>query len=155
MKWIDGTDIDLKQFSGEALCEKLALDMYKGDREAWECPEFLKLTMALLNFDAEISMEGFAAPHSGNLTAGDYAQIIAAFRAIGDEQDAEVLEKALQFDARYTKMIAEAEEGSERINLSDTLFERMTDLEQELYPSTDLDIWSMLYSYLDAQIAAL
>ena len=52
-------------------------------------------------------------------------------------------------------MIAEAEEGSERINLSDTLFERMTDLEQELYPSTDLDIWSMLYSYLDAQIAAL
>lgn len=33
MLWVDGRDIDIKQFSGEELCEKIATDMYGTDNE--------------------------------------------------------------------------------------------------------------------------
>ena len=31
MKWIDESEIDLRQFSGEELCEKLALEILEGN----------------------------------------------------------------------------------------------------------------------------
>ena len=60
MKWIDESEIDLRQFSGEELCEKLALEMYESDQEKWfECENFIQNALFILDFDTVSNMKGF------------------------------------------------------------------------------------------------
>lgn len=33
MRWLDGSEIDIKQFSGEELCDKIGFEMYGNDNE--------------------------------------------------------------------------------------------------------------------------
>ena len=42
MRWIDGSEIDPKQFTGAALCEKLAVDLHGGYDEYLNCADFIK-----------------------------------------------------------------------------------------------------------------
>jgi len=151
MKWIDGSTLDLTQISGEALCEKLALEMYDHDRDHWDCPDFIRNAMCIIDFDSEASMEGFSTPCIGNLTSEYYTEILNAFRAIGDDQDADAIAEALRLDAECRKHLDEAADENEADALLDTLNERIAELEQKLYLNTDFDMWALLYNYLDKQ----
>lgn len=52
MRWIDGSDIDIKLYSGEDLCEKLGGDMYKTKQEDWfKCEEFIQNALLIIDFD--------------------------------------------------------------------------------------------------------
>ena len=43
MRWLDGSEINIKQFSGEDLCEKIGIEMYKNDNKNWfECADFIQ-----------------------------------------------------------------------------------------------------------------
>ena len=151
MKWIDGSELDLTQISGEELCQKLAIDMYQYNRDAWNCPDFIRNAMYIIDFDSEASMEGFAPPSIWNLTAEDYAGIIGAFRAIGDEADADILAETLRLDTQYQEKINSAEDADAQETLQNELLDQIDELETGLYLNTDSDMWSLLYSYLDAQ----
>ncbi len=153
MKWVDGSEIDVRQFTGEALCEKLAMEMWKSGEELWlQCPVFIQHALYILAFDTETNMEGFSTPADGNITPENYARIIRAFRAIGDEQDAAVLEEALALDVQYQQRLDQAEEDDETDAIHDEFSDKLEELEQKLYLNTDSDMWAMLYAYLDTQL---
>lgn len=83
MKWIDGNEIDMKQFSGERLCEKLALEMWD-HREHWsECDEFIQNALFIIDFDTVTNMEGFSTPYDGYFTSEEYLGIIKHFKLSG------------------------------------------------------------------------
>lgn len=59
MKWIDGTEINIKQSTGQSLCEKLAVKMwdYKMEqRLKWA--DFMQVTCFLIDFDTELTTGG-------------------------------------------------------------------------------------------------
>ncbi len=156
MKWVDGSEIDIKQFTGESLCEKLALEMWKNGEELWlQCPAFIQNALYILAFDTETNMEGFSTPHDGNITPENYARMISAFRAIGDGQDAGVLETARSLDAQYQQQLDQAEDDADTDAVHDAFSDKLDELEQQLYLNTDFDMWALLYAYLDAQIGGL
>jgi hypothetical protein len=153
MKWVDGSEIDIKQFTGASLCEKLALEMWKNGEELWlQCPVFLQNALYILAFDTETNMEGFSTPNDGNITPENYARIISAFRAIGDAQDAAVLEEVLSLDAAYQQRLAQAENDDETDEIHDEYSDKLEELEQKLYLNTDFEMWALLYQYLDEQL---
>ena len=93
MRWIDGSEIDIRQFTGEALCEKLAAELWGNAYEQWlECADFIQAASFLIAFDTELTMEGIFTFLENSI--GHYApDIVQAFRAIGDSNDADVLEE--------------------------------------------------------------
>lgn len=150
MQWINGTEIDINGLSGEDICQKLAIEMYDFTREQrLECDEPLKNAMCIIDFDTEANMEGFATPYIGNFSADYYAQIVNAFRAVGDDNDADVIDEALQVDLQYTKLLDSAEDTDEADRLYEEFSDKIDELEQRLYLTTDFDMWSLLYRYLD------
>ena len=153
MKWIDGSELDLKQFSGEQLCEKLALEMYGNDREKWfECDDFIQNALFIIDFDSESNMEGFSTPYIGNFTSDYYEKIINAFRAIGDDNDADILSEALRLDAHYTKLLKEINSKSEFEAVYNEFCGKLDELEKGLYLNTDFNMWALLYDYVEKHI---
>ena len=66
MIWVDGSDINIKQFSGEELYEKIATDMYGTDNEQWlKCSDFIQNALFIIDFDTVLNMEGFPTPYFG------------------------------------------------------------------------------------------
>ena len=132
MKWLDGSELHPEEFTGESLCEKLALELFEYDYQNWlACPEFVQNAAFLIAFDTELAMEGIFGFLENSI--GQYAeQVIQAFRAVGDNRDVEILEHI------------------RRISDDDT--EEIQKLENQLYLNTDFDIWKLLYRYLDEKI---
>lgn len=150
MQWLDGSRIDIKQYSGEMLCEKLADEMWAYDIKEWfKCAEFIQTACFLIAFDTELAMEGIWTFLENDL--GQYAQtIIQAFRAVGAQKEADTLEAICQYappDVRREKFLAGAHEDDTAVE------EAVERLAEKLYLYTDFDIWSLLYRYLDEQIA--
>ena len=149
MKWFDGSELDTKELSGESLCEKLALEMYKYDRDKWlECDEPVRNALLILDFDAVCDMEGFSVPSTGDLTADTYKKMIGAFKAVGDDIDADVLAKALSLDEQYSTSLADEDNSA----AFDQFNEKLSELENSLYINADNDLWNKLYEYLDEYI---
>lgn len=90
--------------------------------------------------------------------------IIQAFRAIGDNNDADILEKICQNappdiirDEFLNTDQAEYEITTFKSNhaLTDEIVEIIEELDNKLYHHTNFNIWDLLYKYLDEQIAVL
>ncbi len=130
MKWLDGSELCPEEFTGESLCEKLALELFRYDYQNWlACPEFVQNAAFLIAFDTELAMEGIFGFLENSV--GQYApNIIQAFRTVGDNQDADIL-------ARICTLSEE---------------ETISQLENQLYLNTDFDIWNLLYQYLDKSL---
>ena len=132
MKWLDGSEINPAEFTGESLCQKLALELFHYDYQNWlACDECIQDASFLIAFDTELAMEGIFGFLENSV--GQYAeQVIQAFRKIGDNQDADIL----------TQICALSEEEEEKAS----------QLESQLYLNTDFDMWKLLYRYLDEKI---
>ena len=153
MRWLDGSDIDVKQFTGETLCDKIGMEMYKYDDEnRLQCDDFIQNAMFIIDFDSVINMEGFPTPYYGYFSEEYYAKIIWAFQAIGDVKDAEILIKAGEEDLHF-QQLRDQKKGTEEWDcIYDEFSEKLDALEQGLYLNTDFDMWSLLYTYLDEHI---
>lgn len=136
MNWLDENNVIIQQYTGESLCEILADKIWDYHREEWlKCPEFIQNACFLIDFDTELNMEGILTLLEN--TIGDYLpHIIKAFRVIGDNQDAEILEEI------------------SHCVLPDTAG-KIVELEQWLYLNRDFDIWELLIQYLDKEIEKL
>ena len=146
MRWIDGKEINIRQFTGETLCEKLATDLWSNDYDQWlKCADFIQTASFLIAFDTELTMEGIFAFLENSI--GHYApNIIQAFRIIGDKNDADILEKICQIappDIMRGEFLSEKSEA------------RIEELNKQLYLHSGIDIWSLLFTYLDEQIENL
>ena len=156
MKWVDGTEIDVRDLSGEDICEKLAIEMYDTDSDQWMlCDECIRNALYIIDFDTETNMEGFSTPYLGNFSADYYAKIKNAFRTIGDDKDADLIEEALRLDSDYTKRLDNADNDEESDRIYNEFREKLGVLEERLYLNTDFDMWSLLYKYLDERIKEL
>ena len=143
MQWIDGSEIDFKQYTGEVLCEKLSLEMWKSCKmEQWsEWVDFIQVAYFIMAFDTELTMEGIFTFLENSI--GHYApQIIWAFREIGDDNDANILEY-------------EITSFNEDHELREEIVERITELAGKLYLKTGFDIWKLLFDFVDRKIDAL
>lgn len=161
MRWIDGNEINIKQYTGELLCEKLATEMWNNDIEQWlNCDDFIQVACFLIDFDTELTMGGIFTFLENSI--GHYApNIIQAFRAIGDNKDADILEKICHY-APSDIMRAEFLNGSHQEyeitsfgsehKLSNETVKIIGELAENLYIHTDFDIWELLFKYLDEQI---
>ncbi|SEK95563.1 DMP19 family protein [Ruminococcus albus] len=149
MKWLDGSDISPERFTGESLCEKLSMEMYSYDEDKWsECDDAVYNALLIIDFDAVLVMEGFPTPYYGYFSVDIFRKMIDAFRAIGDDDDAEVLSQALKLDEHYSEIIA----GGENDGAYEELSDKLSELENSLYINTDLDMWGLVYRYLDRYI---
>ncbi len=156
MRWVDGSEIDLKQFSVDDICKKLSLEMWDNDREQWlKCAEFIQNALFIIDFDTVANMEGFSTPYDGHFTAEYYSKIIKAFRAIGDNNDADILTEASHLDSHYQKLLDSTEDENECDKIYDEFCEKIADLGKKLYLNTDFNLWTLLYEYLDEQIRKL
>ncbi len=136
MNWLEESNVDIRQYNGESLCEMLADKIWDYHREEWlKCPEFIQNACFLIDFDTELNMEGILTILIN--TDGEYLpHIIKAFRAIGDSQDAEILAEISRCKPPEP-------------------VEKIVELEQQLYLNRDFDIWELLYQYLDKEIEKL
>lgn len=93
MRWIDGNELNIKTFSGETLCEKLATELWNNPYDQWlKCTDFIQVASFLIAFDTELTMEGIFTFLENSIS--HYSpNIIQAFRAIGDSNDADTLEE--------------------------------------------------------------
>ncbi|MDE5834250.1 MAG: DMP19 family protein [Ruminococcus sp.] len=162
MKWIDGSDIDIKSFSGEELCEKLSLEMWYSERSEWiECADFIQTALFIIDFDTEMNMNGIFTFLENSI--GHYAPyIIKAFREIGDYKDAEILseicrlappdlirEEFLNKDYNEYDISVFGDDHE----LNPEVADKIELLESRLYLNSGFDMWSLLYDYLDKQIS--
>ena len=161
MKWFGGNEIELKSYSGEQLAEKIAEDMYFIDREEiFDYPEFIQNAFFLIDFDAELTIEGIFTVLENSI--GQFmSEIIKAFRAIGDETDAEVLDKISKIvsvqELREELSDMDLEEYQitsfdECHDLDEESIEKIEALSKQLYLHSNLDIWELLFAYLDREI---
>lgn len=156
MRWVDGSEIDLRQFSGKELCEKLSLEMWNNDYEQrLKCVAFLQNAMFIVDFDTVTNMEGFSTPYDGYFTDEYYSQIIKAFQAIGDKNDADILTEASRLDSYYQNLLDRTKDEDEMDEIYDEFCEEIEALGEKLYLNTDFDMWALLYKYLDEQIRKL
>ena len=58
MRWVDGSEIKIEDFTGEALCEKLASDMHGVCEQYLDCADFIQTAAFLIEFDTELAMQG-------------------------------------------------------------------------------------------------
>lgn len=161
MKWIDGKEIDIKQFSGRELCEKLSRELWHNERSQWlECADFIQTAAFLIDFDTELTMEGIFT-FLENLIGHYSPNIIDAFKAIGDDKDAEILAEICRL-APPDVMRGEFLDGDHNEydiscfdddhELSEEIEEKIGQLEKQLYLNTGFDIWEPLFDYLDREI---
>lgn len=149
MKWFGGIEIDTEQMSGEDLCQKLAIEMYEHDEdERKSCDEPVRNAMYIIDFDGECSMEVFSTPCIGNITREQFLAVMNAFRAIGDDRDADILSEALSLDDHYSELL----ENGEPDEVYSKLCNKLNDLENRLYYNTDYDMWALLFDHLDKHI---
>ncbi len=164
MQWIDGSTIDIKQYTGEQLCEKLALEQWGYQPEEWlNWPDFIRVACFLIAFDTELTMQGIFTFLENSI--GQYSgQIIQAFRAIGDYSDANCLETICQCapPGRIREEFLSVELPEYNISsfssnheLEEDCTKRIGELSRELYLYTGFDLWGLLFSYLDRQISLL
>ncbi len=162
MKWIDGSEIDLTGCTGEALCERIALELWRsGGPEQWlQCPEPLQNACFLIAFDTELTMEGIFTFLENSL--GHYAScIVHAFRMIGAQEDAGALEQICDIappDLMRGEFLENAWEEyalstfNEDHELTEGAVELIEHLSGRLYLHTGRDIWSLLFQYLDREL---
>lgn len=161
MKWIDGSYIDIKSFSGKELCEKLSLELWDRERTEWlEYADFIKTAAFLIDFDTELNMEGIFTFLENSI--GHYApEIIKAFEAIGDFKDAEILTEICRL-APPDVMRGEFLSGgyseydisvfSDDHELNPEVADKIESLENQLYLNSGYDMWQILFDYLDREI---
>lgn len=161
MYWADGSDIDIKQHTGESLCTVLADVMGKYSAEEWlGCADFIQDAYFLIAFDTELTMEGIFTFLENSI--GHYApNIIKAFRAIGDNRDADVLAEICRIAPPDLmrgefldkgSQVYEISSFSDDHELTDEAADRIEALSDRLYLKSGLDIWALLFQYLDKQI---
>lgn len=165
MQWIDGSDIDIHQYTGETLCEKLSLERWGCCKmEQWSSwADFIQVAYFIIAFDTELNMEGIFTFLENSI--GHYApQIIQAFRAISDDNDADILEEICALcppDIMRGEFLENGHQEYE-INcfdddheLKEEIIERIEELERSLYLNTNFDIWKLLFGFVDKKISAL
>lgn len=129
MKWLDGSYIDIKKFSGAELCEKISLELWDYERSEWlEYADFIQTAVFLIDFDTELTMEGIFTCLENSISHY-MPHIIKAFRTIGDYKDAETLSEI----CRLVSPGLTSEEVPDEI-------ER---LESHLYLNTGFDMWQV------------
>ena len=164
MRWIDGTDINIKQFTGEELGKKLALELWGNPYEQWlKCADFIQVASFLIAFDTELTMEGIFTFLENSI--GHYAPyIIQAFRAIGDSNDADILEEICRLappDSIRSDFLSgshpeyEINTFNENHELKEEVTEKIIALNKQLYLYSGFNIWELLVKYLDEQIKKL
>lgn len=164
MRWIDGNEINIKQFTGEALCEKLAVELWSNTYDQWlKCADFIQVASFLIAFDTELTMEGIFTFLENSI--GHYApNIIQAFRAIGDSSDADILEEICRLappDMMRGEFLSGSYQEYDVTTFNDTheiaseVEEKIIKLNKQLYLNSRFDIWPLLFKYLDEQIEKL
>ncbi len=159
MKWLGGKEVRPEDFTGESLCEALALELFEHPVQDWLCSEeFIQNAAFLIAFDTELAMEGIFCFLENSY--GQYAaSVIQAFQAIGDFQDAGILTEICHLAPpayMRTQFLHSVQQEYEILNHADTLpasvAEQIELLENQLYLNTDSDIWPRLYAYLDENL---
>ncbi|MDE6673164.1 MAG: hypothetical protein K2K16_13405 [Ruminococcus sp.] len=164
MNWIDGNDIDIKQFSGSELCEIISRNLWNYERSEWlKYNDFIQTAVFLIDFDTELSMEGIFTFLENSI--GHYAPyIINAFRNIGDNADAEILSEICRLaspdfvrESFASKDYNEYDISyfNDNHELSEEVLNEIERLESKLYLNTGFDMWQLLYDYLDKRIYEL
>ena len=125
--------------------------------------DFIQVAYFIIAFDTELTMEGIFTFLENSI--GHYApQIIRAFRAITDDNDADILEEICSLcppDIMRSKFLENSHQEyeincfNENHELKKEIIERITELERNLYLNTDFDMWSLLFDFVDKKIAAL
>lgn len=164
MKWIDGNEINMKQFTREALSEKLVAELHDYDYIqylAWA--DFFQVAAFLIEFDTELSINGIFGFLENSI--GHYSpNIIQAFRAIGDDNDADTLEEICHLAppnsirAEFISNISQEYEITsfhDNHEMAEKVEEQISRLSEQLYLYGDFDIWPLLFKYLDEHIAQL
>ena len=132
--------------------------------EQWSSwADFIQVAYFIIAFDTELNMEGIFTFLENSI--GHYApQIIQAFRAISDDNDADILEEICAFCAPDIMRGEFLENGHQEyeINcfdddheLKEEIIERIEELERSLYLNTNFDIWKLLFGFVDKKISAL
>ena len=160
MRWVDGSEIKIEDFTGEALCEKLASDIHGVCEQYLDCADFIQTAAFLIEFDTELAMQGIFSFLENSI--GHYApHIVRSFRVIGDDRDADVLEEICRLampDIMRGEFLNKAN-GAYQITsfagnhkIREETEEKITELAAGLYLYNDFDIWPLLFRYLDEQI---
>lgn len=161
IKWFDGSYINLKDYNGESLAEKIALEMYPMPREEiFQYPKFIQNAYFIIDFDTELTMEGILGVLDNSI--GAYIpNIIEAFNTIGDNKDADIL---AQIGALVSVERLQAENNQQELEefqitsfaecheLADEVYEQIEELESGFYLRSGFDMWSLLFGYLDEAI---
>ena len=166
MQWIDGSEIDIKQYTGESLCEKMSLEMWNcgSDMDQYRnWADFIQVAYFIIAFDTELTMEGIFTFLENSI--GHYApQIIQAFRAINDDNDADILAEICTLcppDVMRGEFLADSHQEYEITcfsadhELKQEIADRITELSGKLYLNTDFDIWNLLFRFVHKKIEAL
>ena len=162
MKWIDGSEINMKQFTGETLSEKLAVELHDYDYIQYlTWADFLQVAAFLIEFDTELSINGIFGFFENSI--GHYfPNIIQAFRAIGDDNDADTLEEICRLappDSMRTEFIRNISQEYEITSFHDNhemaeeVEEQISRLSEQLYLYGGFDIWPLLFKYLEEHIS--
>ena len=132
--------------------------------EQWSSwADFIQVAYFIIAFDTELNMEGIFTFLENSI--GHYApQIIQAFRAISDDNDADILEEICALcppDIMRGEFLENGHQEYE-INcfdddheLEEEIIERIEELERSLYLNTNFDIWKLLFGFVDKKISAL
>lgn len=164
MRWIDGSYIDIKQFTGSEICERISLELWNYNRSEWlEFEDFIQTAVFIIDFDTELAMEGIFTGLENSM--GHYVNhIIKAFRTIGDNRDAEILSEICRLVSPELIRGEFLSKGYNEYDISDfdsdhELSEEVLDeierFESKLYLNTGFDMWKLLYDYLDIRISEL
>lgn len=164
MKWIDGNELNIKVFTGEALCEKLATELWNNPYDQWlKCADFIQVASFLIAFDTELTMEGIFTFLENSI--GHYApNIIQAFRTIGDNSDADTLEEICRLappDIMRGEFLSESYQEYYITTFNDNheikveVKEKIIELNKQLYLNRGFDIWPQLFKYLYKEIEKL
>lgn len=160
MRWVDGSEIELKPFTGETLCEKLIAELHSDYDQYLTWADFLQTAAFLMEFDTELTMNGIFTFLENSI--GQYApNIIQAFRRIGDHDDADILEEICRLaapDSMRRECRGKISRAYTVTSFDDThemteeAENRISELKEQLYLYRDFDIWPLLFRYLDEQI---
>ena len=137
MRWIDGKEINIRQFTGETLCEKLATDLWSNDYDQWlKCADFIQTASFLIAFDTELTMEG----------------IFAFLEKICQIAPPDIMRGEFLSETQQEYDITTFNDNHE---LNEEAEARIEELNKQLYLHSGIDIWSLLFTYLDEQIENL
>lgn len=128
--------------------------------EIFQYPVFVQNAYFIIDFDIELTMDGIFLVLDNGI--GAYIpNIIKAFKAIGDEKDADILTQITELisveSLHAETMQQELKEFqitsfAECHELDDEVYEQIEELESGLYLRTHFDMWSLLFAYLDDEI---